>query len=134
MRIERAVNYVRALGPGRRLCVWVNGCCRHCEGCVSERLQKIDEETDVDIYTIPLYHPSGSSQCTSPKHPVSCIKPGLVIHFIYDIIHVSMPFSPSSHPSRLSQSTRFELPASCSKLPLAICFTYGKQIYGIFQH
>ena len=23
------------------------------------------------------YHPSGSSQCTSPKHPVSCIEPGL---------------------------------------------------------
>ena len=21
------------------------------------------------------YHPSGSSQCTSPKHPVSCIEP-----------------------------------------------------------
>ena len=40
-----------------------------------------------------LYHPSGPSQCTSPKHPVSCINPGLVIHFIYDIIHVSMPFS-----------------------------------------
>ena len=26
------------------------------------------------------YHPSGSSQCTSPKHPVSCIKPDL--HFL----------------------------------------------------
>ena len=39
------------------------------------------------------YHPSGSSQYTSPKHPVSCIKPGLATHFIYDIIHVSMPFS-----------------------------------------
>ena len=39
------------------------------------------------------YHPSGSSQCTSPEHPVSCIKPGLAIHFIYDIIHVSMTFS-----------------------------------------
>ena len=39
------------------------------------------------------YHPSGSSQCTSPKHPVSCIKPGLGIHFIYDILHVSVPFS-----------------------------------------
>ena len=39
------------------------------------------------------YHPSGSSQHTSPKHPVSCIEPGLVIHFLYDIIHVSMPFS-----------------------------------------
>ena len=44
-------------------------------------------------------HPSGSSQCTSPKHPVSCIKPGLVIRFIYDIIHVSMPFSQIIPPS-----------------------------------
>ena len=39
------------------------------------------------------YHPSGLSQCTSPKHPVSCIEPRLAIHFLYDIIHVSMPFS-----------------------------------------
>ena len=39
------------------------------------------------------YHPSGLSLCTSPKHPVSCIEPGLAIHFLYDIIHVSMPFS-----------------------------------------
>ena len=38
-------------------------------------------------------HPSGSSQCTSPKHPVSYIEPGLVTRFICDIIHVSMPFS-----------------------------------------
>ena len=35
------------------------------------------------------YHPSGSSQCTSPKHPVSCIEPGLATHFIYDVIHIS---------------------------------------------
>ena len=39
------------------------------------------------------YHPSVSSQCTSPKYPVSCMEPGQVIHFTYDIIHVSMPFS-----------------------------------------
>ena len=39
------------------------------------------------------YHPSESSQCTSPKLPVSCIEPGLAIHFLYDIIHVLMPFS-----------------------------------------
>ena len=38
------------------------------------------------------YHPSGSSQCTSPKHPISCIEPGLATHFIYDIICISMPF------------------------------------------
>ena len=46
-----------------------------------------------------LYHPSGSSQCTSPKHPVSCIEPGLAICFLYDIIHVLMPFSQIIPPS-----------------------------------
>ena len=45
------------------------------------------------------YHPSGSSQCTSPKHPVSCIEPGLATRFIHDIIHVSMLFSQISPPS-----------------------------------
>ena len=45
------------------------------------------------------YHPSGSSQCTSPKQPVSCIELGLAIRFIYDIIHVSMPFSQIIPPS-----------------------------------
>ena len=49
------------------------------------------------------YHPSGSSQCTSPKHPVSCIEPGLATRSIYDIIRISMPFSqifpPSPSPS-----------------------------------
>ena len=45
------------------------------------------------------YHPSGSSQCTSPKHPVSCIEPGLATHFIHDIIHISMPFSQIFPPS-----------------------------------
>ena len=45
------------------------------------------------------YHPSGSSQCTSPKHPVSCTEPRLEIHFLCDIIHVSMPFSQIIPPS-----------------------------------
>ena len=43
-------------------------------------------------------HPSVSSQCTSPEHPVSCIEPGLVICFTYDI-HVSMLFSQIIPPS-----------------------------------
>ena len=34
-------------------------------------------------------HPSGSSQCTSPKLPVSCIEPGLAIH-IYMILYQSI--------------------------------------------
>ena len=50
------------------------------------------------------YHPSGSSQRTSPEHPVSCIEPRLAIRFLYDIRHGSMPlflffflFSPSGY-------------------------------------
>ena len=45
------------------------------------------------------HHPSGSSQCTSPKHPASCIEPGLATRFIHDILHVSMPFSQNFPPS-----------------------------------
>ena len=56
------------------------------------------------------YHHSGSSQCTSPKLPVSCIEPGLVIRFLYDILYMLQYHSPqSSHPSPLPQS-----PKDCS--------------------
>ena len=46
-----------------------------------------------------LSHPYGSSQYTSPKHPVHCIEPRLVIRFLYDIIYVSMAFSQTITPS-----------------------------------
>ena len=36
------------------------------------------------------YHLSGSSQCTSPKHPVSCIEPRLAIRFLHGSVHVPM--------------------------------------------
>ena len=53
------------------------------------------------------HHPSGSSQCTSPKHPVSCIEPGLATRFIHDILHVSMSFSQIFPPSpSLTESIR----------------------------
>ena len=45
------------------------------------------------------YHLSGSSQCTSPKHPVSYIEPRLAIRFLHDSIHVSVPFSQIIPPS-----------------------------------
>ena len=44
-------------------------------------------------------HPSGSSQCTSPEHPASCIKPGLAICVTYGNIYVSMLFSHIIPPS-----------------------------------
>ena len=52
------------------------------------------------------YHPSGSSQCTSPKLPVFCIEPRLAIHFLYDIIHVLMPFYQIIPPPSSTESNR----------------------------
>ena len=47
------------------------------------------------------YHPSGSSQCTSPKHPVLCIESGLVTRFIHDIIRFNA-ILPNLHTLSLS--------------------------------
>ena len=75
--------------------------------CIGFAIHQHGSATGIHVFPIlnppssslPYYHPSGSSQCTSPKHPVSCIKPGLVIRFTYDIIHVSVPFSQIIPPS-----------------------------------
>ena len=65
-------------------------------------------------------HPSGSSQCTSSKLPVSCIEPGLAIRFLYDTIHVLMPFSQIIPLFPLPQS-----PKDCSiHLCLFFCLAY----------
>ena len=59
------------------------------------------------------YHLSGSSPCTSPKHPVSCIEHRLAIHFLHDSIHVSMPF----FQKILSESSLWATPhPQCSEL------------------
>ena len=69
------------------------------------------------------YHLSGSSQCTSPKHPVSCIKPRPAICFLHDSIHVSMPFSqiippsPSESKSPLYTSVSLAVSNTGSSLP-----------------
>ena len=61
------------------------------------------------------FHLSGSSQCTSPKHPVSCIEPGLAIRFLY-IIHVSIPFSQIIPPSPSPTESKILLYTSVSLL------------------
>ena len=63
----------------------------------------MSSKTGTTLPPLTPYHLFGSSPCTSPKHPVSCIKHRLAIHFLHDSIHVSMPFSqiipPSPSPS-----------------------------------
>ena len=83
-----------------------------------------------------LYHPSGSSQCTSPKHPVSCIEPGLAIRFIYDITHVSMSFSQIIPPSPCPTESK-RLFYKCVSLLLSriqgYCYHLSKfQIYVLY--
>ena len=65
-------------------------------------------ESATGIHVIPILNAPPTSlpvpslwvtQCTSPNLPVSCIEPGLVIRFLYDIIHILMPFSQIIPPS-----------------------------------
>ena len=62
------------------------------------------------------YHLSGSSPCTSPKHPISCIEHRLAIHFLHDSIHVSMPFSQIIPPSPSPSESKSLLYTSVSLL------------------
>ena len=67
-------------------------------------------------------HPSGSSQCTSPEHPVSCMEPGLATHFTNDNLHVSMPFSHIFLPSPSSTESKRLFNTSVS---LLLCLIQG---------
>ena len=72
--------------------------------CISFAIYQHESTTGIHVFPFlnpppSLYHASGPSQCTSPTHPVSCIEPGLATHFIYNIIHVSVPFSEIIPPS-----------------------------------
>ena len=62
------------------------------------------------------YHLSGSCLCTSPKHPVSCIKYRLAIRFLHNSIHVSMPFSQIIPPSPSPSESKSPLYTSVSLL------------------
>lgn len=39
MRIARMISPVCSLGPGERVCLWLQGCLRNCPGCISPELQ-----------------------------------------------------------------------------------------------
>lgn len=52
MQIERIISDITTLGPGMRLCIWVNGCKRNCVGCVSPRLKEFVPDNDQDIIAL----------------------------------------------------------------------------------
>ena len=62
------------------------------------------------------YHPSGSSQYTSPKHPVSCIEPGLATRFTY--FNAILP----NHPT-LSLSHRVQKTVLYISVSFAVSYT-----------
>ena len=76
------------------------------------------------------YHPSGSSQCTSPMHPVSCIEPGLATCSIYDIIHISMPFSQIIPPSPSPTESKRLFYTSVS----LCCLVYRVMLLNVFLY
>ena len=89
-------------------------------------------ESELGVHEFPIlsllpppspYHPSGSSQCTSPKHPVSYIEPRLAIRFLHDSIHVSMPFS-QIIPTSLSPTESKRLLYVCVSFALIQGYRY----------
>lgn len=52
MQIERIISDITTLGPGMRLCIWVNGCKRNCVGCVSPRLKEFAPDNEQDVIAL----------------------------------------------------------------------------------
>ena len=71
------------------------------------------------------YHPSGSSQCTSPKHPVSNLDWRFVSYMI--LYKFQCHSTKSSHPCPLPQS-----PKDCSIHQCLFCCLVYRVIVAIF--
>ena len=93
--------------------------------CIGFAIHQYESTKGVHVFPI-LNSPPASLYVPSlwviPVHQpqASCIEPGLVIRFLYDIIHVSMPFSQTSNPCPLLQSPK----DCCIHLCLLCCLAY----------
>lgn len=65
MQIERIIADVETLGPGKRICIWVNGCKRRCKGCVSPELQEFRPKNECDaVGLLKKFRPNSSTAVT----------------------------------------------------------------------
>ncbi|AWI04598.1 4Fe-4S single cluster domain-containing protein [Clostridium drakei] len=49
LRIHRFLPVTNVEGPGKRACVWVQGCSRHCPGCAAQPTWNKDKGIEIDV-------------------------------------------------------------------------------------
>ena len=73
MRIARMISPVHALGPGERVCLWMQGCPRRCPGCISPEMQpetgpQVPEKALADIVRIAKENSVGTIVVGLPRN------------------------------------------------------------------
>ena len=49
VRLHNFIEKADTLGPGMRCCVWFQGCCRNCKGCMTPESQSVDGGFSIEV-------------------------------------------------------------------------------------